>query len=106
MGEYKDRLYPRVEVSVTVDINAEDVLLYHRIENISLGGVCVKTSSLEPVGSRVEVVVNMPDSQDELEVMGEVVWTSDQPDSKMGIRFLDMNDTVKETLRTFLYKQQ
>ena len=47
------RVHPRYEVTAYVDYTGSEVLLYHRIENISLGGICIQTTSVEPVGTVV-----------------------------------------------------
>jgi hypothetical protein len=39
------REYPRYEVNAYVDYTGNEVLLYHRIQNISLGGICIQSSA-------------------------------------------------------------
>ena len=50
-ADRRAREFPRYEVSAYVDYTGTEVLLYHRIQNISLGGVCIQTPSIEEVGS-------------------------------------------------------
>src|SRR5262249_30631178 len=48
----KPRAHPRYEVEAYVDVSApaSDVLLFHRIQNISMGGICIQTPVVEEVG--------------------------------------------------------
>ena len=45
MGDLPEhaREFPRFEVNAYVDYTGNEVLLFHRIQNISLGGVCIQT---------------------------------------------------------------
>src|SRR5438552_3226210 len=62
--EREARRYPRFVVDALVDVTASEVLLYHRIQNISLGGICIQSPTAEEVGSRVELVLNVPDGEE------------------------------------------
>ena len=53
--------FPRYEVNAYVDYTGNEMLLFHRIQNISLGGVCIKTSGVEEIGTIVDLVLNFPD---------------------------------------------
>ncbi len=104
--EYKDRKYPRVRVKGTVDVSSSDLLLFNEIENISLGGLCIRTATPERIGQKVELVFNFPETGQELELHGEVAWISDAPDPVMGVRFLDMDDERKKELEQYLYSDE
>jgi uncharacterized protein (TIGR02266 family) len=93
------REYPRFEVTAYVDYTGTEVLLYHRIENISLGGICIQTASIEDVGTIVDLLINFPDLDASIAVQGEVVWANREPPKDMGIRYLDLDEKKKETLR-------
>ena len=56
------REFPRFEVNAYVDYTGNEVLLFHRIQNISLGGVCIQTTGVEEVGTLVDLVLNFPSS--------------------------------------------
>ena len=70
------REFPRFEVNAYVDYTGNEVLLYHRIQNISLGGVCIQSSGVEDVGTTVDLVINFPELSASLAVKGEVVWVN------------------------------
>lgn len=95
---------PRYEVTAYVDYTGTEVLLYHRIENISLGGICIQTASIEDVGTEVELLINFPDLEASVAVRGEVVWANREPPMDMGIRYSDLDGERKETLRRYINK--
>lgn len=97
------RRYPRFEVNALVDLTGTDVLLYSKVQNISLGGLSLQTPSLEEVGTVVDLVVNFPDlDATSLTARGEVVWVNREPPQDMGIRWLDLDDQKREVLRKYL----
>lgn len=96
------REHPRYEISAYVDYTGSEVLLYHRIQNISIGGVCLQSPSIEEVGTTVDLVINFPELGTTLATRGEVVWANRDPPMDMGIRFLDMDEAKRETLRRYI----
>src|SRR5215467_13669949 len=101
-ADRRAREYPRYEVSAYVDYTGSEVLLYHKIQNISLGGICIQTPSIEEVGSVVDLVINFPDLDAQVALKGEVVWANREPPMDMGIRYIDLDDERKETLRKYI----
>lgn len=98
------REHARYEVTAYVDYTGSEVLLYHRIENISLGGICIHSTNIEPLGTVVELVVNFPDLDASIAVQGEVVWINRDEPMDMGIRFSDLDEERKDVLRRYLQK--
>src|SRR3954471_11171042 len=98
----RDREYPRYEVSAYVDYTGSEVLLHHRIQNISMGGICIQSPSIEEVGSVVELVVNFPDLGRSLAIRGQVAWVNREPPMDMGIRYVEMDDKKRQALREYL----
>ena len=104
MAEPSDhtREFPRYEVNAYVDYTGNEVLLFHRIQNISLGGVCIQTSGVEEVGTTVDLVLNFPDLDASIAVKGEVVWATREPPMDMGIRYVELDEERKDTLRKYI----
>src|SRR5258706_7702674 len=99
----KTRQFPRYEVNALVDFTGTEVLLYHKIQNISLGGLSLQSPSIEEVGTIVDIVINFPDlGGSALSCRGEVVWANREPPMDMGIRYVDMDDQKREILRKYL----
>jgi uncharacterized protein (TIGR02266 family) len=96
------REFPRYEVNAYVDYTGNEVLLFHRIQNISLGGVCIQTSGVEEVGTVVDIVLNFPDLDASIAVRGEVVWANRDAPMDMGVRFVELDEERKDTLRKYI----
>jgi uncharacterized protein (TIGR02266 family) len=96
------REFPRFEVNAYVDYTGNEVLLFHRIQNISLGGVCIQTNGVEEVGTLVDLVLNFPDLDASIAVTGEVVWANREPPMDMGIRYVELDEERKDTLRKYI----
>jgi uncharacterized protein (TIGR02266 family) len=101
--ERKIRRFPRYEINAFVDVTGSEVLLYHRIQNISLGGICIVSPTVEEVGTVVDLVINFPGgSEDSLSLKGEVVWVNRDPPMDMGIRYLNVDEAAREKLRRLI----
>jgi uncharacterized protein (TIGR02266 family) len=98
----REREFPRYEVSAYVDYTGSEVLLYHRIQNISLGGVCIASPSIEEVGSVVDLVINFPELGTSISMRGEVAWANREPPMDMGIRYIEMDDQKRDTLKQYI----
>jgi uncharacterized protein (TIGR02266 family) len=98
----KNRAHPRYEIEAYVDVTGPEVLLYHRIQNISLGGICIQTATLAEVGSPVVVVINFPDLGAHLELQGQVVWANREPPQDVGIRWQNLDDERREMLKKYI----
>lgn len=96
------REFPRYEVNAYVDFTGHEILLYHRIQNISLGGICIQSSGVEDVGTVVDLVINFPDLDASVQLRGEVVWVNREPPMDMGVRYIDLDNERKETLRKYI----
>ncbi len=101
-GEKRERQHPRVEASAYVDYTGTEVLLHHRISNISMGGVCITSPNVEEVGTVVDLVINFPDDGASVALKGEVVWVNHDAPTDMGIRYLQLDDEKREQLRTLI----
>jgi len=98
----EQRKHPRFEVTAYVDYAGSEVLLYHRIENISLGGICIQTANIEDLGTIVDLVINFPDLDTSISLQGEVVWVNQESPMDLGIRYLDLDGERRETLRKYI----
>jgi uncharacterized protein (TIGR02266 family) len=102
-GEHRDpRKYPRYEVDAYADMTGTEILLNHKVCNISLGGICLQTQSVEEVGTVVDLVINFPELESTIAVKGEVVWVNREPPEDMGIRYVNISEERKRTLRKYL----
>ena len=102
MAGAEKRRYPRIETNAYVDYTGEEVLLFHAIENISLGGISIKAPAVERVGTTIQLVVNFPEDNYQLDCLGEVVWSHEGEEGLMGIKFLNHTGEQKAKLKDFL----
>lgn len=96
------RAFPRFEVEASVDYTGTEILLNHRIQNLSLGGLCILTDALEAVGTVVDLVITFRELDTSITARGEVVWANKDDPMDLGIRFVDLDTERKETLRKYL----
>lgn len=96
------REHPRYEVNAVVGIG-DQAGQRHKVRNISLGGISIESPEVQEVGEELQLVIRFPDLDGaELQVRGKVVWVNREPPTDMGIRFVDLDEARRETLREFL----
>lgn len=100
----RPRAHPRYEVKAYVDVTApaSDVLLFHRIQNISMGGICIQTPAVEEVGAAVDVVLNFPDLGTQVGLRGVIVWANREPPQDVGIRWVNLTEDSRELLKKYI----
>ena len=108
MNDFNGRSHPRYRITASADIHADGLtdglFLYQKVENLSLGGICILTDNPEPIGSSVEVSINFDDDGSEMVIQGQVVWNRTQPASLMGVRFQSMNRIDRERLNAHIFR--
>lgn len=104
-GDRSDsRQHPRFEVNAYADLTGTEILLNHRVCNISLGGICLETESLEAVGTVVDLVINFPEIDSVVALKGEVVWVNREPPEDMGIRYVELDEERKRVLKSYIQR--
>lgn len=99
------RKHVRIETDALVDYTGSEVLLFHRIENISLGGISMRTATPEDVGTQVFMTINFPELNESIEAEGEVVWANHEEPKDMGIKFVGLTEQAKEVLRRYIQQK-
>ena len=98
----EQREHPRYELTAYVDYTGSEVLLYHNLENLSLGGPSISTTALEEIGTEVELLINFPELDQSVAVEGEVVWVNREEPPDMGIRFVGLDEERRGVLRDYI----
>ena len=93
----------RIQTDVLVDYRGTHVVLYHRVRNLSIGGICIESPTVEPLGKVVSLSLNFPDLHQTIEVNGEVVWANEEPPRDMGIRFMDLDEKQMDTIKAYIH---
>lgn len=102
MTDDQKRLHVRIETDALVDYTGSEVLLFHKIENLSLGGISLRTATPEDLGTQAFITINFPDFNETLEVEGIVVWANNDEPKDMGLKFVDLTESDKEVLRRYI----
>ncbi len=74
------------------------------VENMSIGGICLKTSHNMPISANYQI--GLFNNMDEISSRGEVAWSSlemagneeSSPYYRVGLRFIEMKEDMKITL--------
>jgi Tfp pilus assembly protein PilZ len=95
----EERAYPRYEIDASADLTGSG---RHRIQNISLGGICIQTRAIEEVGAPVDVVLHLGDDGARLDLHGQVVWVNREPPEDVGIRWTGLDDEHRSALAGYI----
>jgi uncharacterized protein (TIGR02266 family) len=105
------REHERFAVDLQVSVLSEHNFYAGLAENISAGGLFIATHQLQKVGSRLELSVRMPDSDEVFHIVGEVRWVrvynvhSDTPPG-LGVRFIELPPGAAAAIGHFLAKRE
>ncbi len=92
------RVHPRYEIDASADLSGSGS---HRIQNISLGGICIQTPAAPEVGAPVDVVLHLGD-EGPLDLHGQVVWVNREPPEDVGIRWTGLDDARRTALAAYI----
>jgi len=105
------REHERVSVELEVNLGSEHNFYAGLAENLSAGGVFIATHRLQKVGSKIDVSLKLPDSEDVFKLVGEVRWVrvyneqSDAPPG-LGIRFTELPAGAAQAINRFLGQRE
>ena len=105
------REHERFSVDLQVSVLSEHNFYAGLAENLSAGGLFIATHQLQKVGSRIELSVRMPDSEEVFQVVGEVRWVrgynehSDTPPG-LGVRFTELPPGAAAAISRFLGQRE
>lgn len=105
------REHERFVVELQVNVHSEHNLYAGLAENISAGGLFIATHQLQPVGSRIEVSLRMPDSDEQFQIVGEVRWVrvyNEHSDTSpgFGVRFTELPAGAAAAIGRFLGQRE
>mgnify|MGYP001277496102 CR=1 FL=1 len=94
----------RIICDATVDYSTpEELILDHYLDNLSLGGACIRAGKVQPEGTPVVLMLTFPDLDNRtIEIDGVVAWTNETPPMDMGIRFVGVTTLARDTLREYM----
>ena len=104
------RGYSRFSVDLEVTVGSDHNFYAGFAENLSAGGVFIATHKLKPVGSKIELCINLPDGA-QIRAEGDVRWIrvfnehSDTPPG-MGVRFNELAEAAVSLIQSFLARRE
>jgi len=105
------REHARVAVDLEVSLGSEHNFYAGLAENLSAGGVFVATHRLQKVGSKIDLSLRMPDSEEAFNLVGEVRWVrvyNELSDTSpgLGIRFAELSPEATAAINRFLGQRE
>lgn len=102
----ENRKFSRVQSKLRCWCEGENVTLYARIGNLSEGGLFLRTSTPLANGSKARVRFGDGNA---VEAAAAVVWSrgidGDEGPPGMGLKFLDLSDSLKEQIKALVSEQ-
>jgi len=108
MNPEEKRLDERASITLKVDYKRLNTFFADYTKNISKGGTFIKTTKPLDIGTEFIFVLSLPTKNEQLRLLGEVVWVVTEGDSGadnpagMGIRFKFANDGEREKVHDFV----
>lgn len=104
------RKYPRIEAKIKVVFPTLQDLKMEYTRNISVGGIFLKTNRQLDPNAEIDLVLHLPNTNEELHLTGRVVRVMSMsnpknPDQQLygvGIRFLKIDPDVRMTIEKLL----
>lgn len=104
------RATPRHEVTAEVSLESAHNFYEGVTQDLGAGGLFVATHALRPIGECVRVRFTLPGSEVRLDAITEVRWVrpkdTAEGEAGMGLAFLQMSATTKQSVKAFLEKRQ
>jgi uncharacterized protein (TIGR02266 family) len=105
------REHERFSVDLQVSVLSEHNFYAGLAENISAGGLFIATHQLQKVGSRIELSVRMPESEEVFQIVGEVRWVrlyNEHSDTSpgLGVRFTELPPGAAAAINRFLGQRE
>lgn len=103
--EFQPRGFPRYDVQATAAYHtSQHAEQQCPIENLSLGGVCIRCDIPQEIGTLLHLVLQMP-GHEPLALLGEVAWVNRALPIDIGVRFHALTETQRRALYQHLNEQ-
>jgi type IV pilus assembly protein PilZ len=105
-GIPKRRKYPRIDAKIQVQVEDAGISGYKFAENISRGGMFIRTDKYLPLDSKVHLTIPLPKKNKEVKVLGRVAYirekVEDYGEDVMGVEFLNFEDEYDKDLFEYI----
>jgi uncharacterized protein (TIGR02266 family) len=96
---FKKRRHERKRFFSAVDYVVQDDRHTDFTQNISAGGVFIGTAASLSVGQQITLSLLLPDSEDHMNVSGEIVWASEEG---IGVQFKPSDSLQEKTIESLV----
>ena len=104
MTEYNQRKHVRISGEAYIDYTGNEVLMFQKIIDVSIGGVKIIATQLEEVGTEVYVDLHFPELNDKVAYAeGVIAWVNN---GQMGVKFTSISNEDKEIINEFIELQE
>ncbi len=105
-GIPKRRKYPRIDTKIQVQVKDAGISGYKYAENISRGGIFIRTDKYLPLNTTVHLTIPLPKKNKEVKVIGRVAYIRERVENYgedvMGIEFMDFEDEYDKDLYEYI----
>jgi uncharacterized protein (TIGR02266 family) len=99
---FNRRVSPRAPISLPVSYQAEGALRAARTQDLSRGGVAIRTMDPLPAGTQIELTFRLPGSNRDINASGHVAWSDRRVG--MGVQFETLTSEALSALNSFIEK--
>ncbi len=100
------RVEARVTVRLGLQLAGEEMTRFCQVRNLSESGMLIRIAERPEVGSRVELLLNLPSVPRPLELHGQVVRHTNQREVEgIALRFVDLDRETRGHLRRYINAQ-
>ena len=99
---FNRRVSPRAAISLPVSYQAEGALRAARTQDLSRGGVAIRTMDPLPAGTQIDLTFRLPGSSRDISASGRVAWSDRRVG--MGVRFETLTAEALNALNAFVEK--
>jgi uncharacterized protein (TIGR02266 family) len=109
--DYSSRIEPRIPNALSLVFKDRKSFVRAYTENISSGGLSIRTENPLPPGHQFRLKLQVPGKQEPMEVKCEVVWSRSKQESMpkkpagMGVKFVEIADVDLKFLKKYIAEQ-
>ncbi len=97
------RTHKRAALDVIIQCRSSQTIVAGKAEDVSLGGILVKTAKTFPRNEELDVFFKVPGSAQRIEARVQVVRL--EPDVFMGLAFLNLSPDAEKAIQQYLAAQ-
>lgn len=102
----KRRQEPRFDARIKVGFKSDRAFFWEYSEDISKGGIFIRTANPVPLNSKVQLKLSLPGKNREISVVGEVIYIVKEGEGKrgpgMGLQLIDFDEDGKKEIEEYI----